>query len=217
MLKYLFGFLVLANLSSCDKLTTVEATGMVRDAATQQPLDSVHVTLYEDNDGPFMGNHLLQETTTNASGTFKFNFDYKEGPYKIFVTRPRYRYNRVVSDNILNQALVFEHQEIASLDEEQDFIFDMAPQSFLNISLKNVAPAASTDQIKLEVGRNFSNQNAFSRTFEGVVNEQISIGNVDGNTYIPIKFEIRENNVWRTVKDSIAIQPFKTATYQLNY
>ena len=217
MLKYLFGFLVLISLCSCDKYTKVEATGLVRDAITQQPLDSAHVTLYEDNDGPFMGTHLLQETTTDASGTFKFNFDYKEGPYKIFVTRPRYRYTRIESDNILNQKLIFEHQELAALDEEQDFIFDLAPQSFLNINLKNVAPAAPADQIKLEVGHNYSNQPAFSRTIEGIVEEKIPVGAVDGNTYIPIKYEVRENNVWRIVKDSIAVHPFKTATYPLNY
>src|SRR5688500_13499285 len=106
MLKYLFGFLMLISLSSCDKLSKIEATGLVRDAATQQPLDSVRVTLYEDNDDPFMGNHLLQETTTDASGAFRFDFDYKEGPYKIFVTRSRYRYSRIETDNIFNKSIV---------------------------------------------------------------------------------------------------------------
>ena len=217
MLKYLFSFLVLISLSSCDKLTEVEASGQVRDAATQQPLDSVHITLYEDNDGPFMGTHLLQETVTDASGSFKFNFDYKEGPYKIFVARSRYLYSRVESDNILNQTLVFGYQEIAPLEDEQHFIFDMAPQSFLNINIRNVAPATSTDLINLEIGRDLRNQLAFRRSYEGLVVEQISAGNVDANTYIPIKYEVRENNIWRSVKDSIAIQPFKTATYQLNF
>jgi hypothetical protein len=215
MYRYVIGLLVLVSLSSCEKWTEVKATGLVRDAVTQQPLDSVKVALYEDNEGPFMGTHLLQETTTDASGTFKFNFDYKEGPYKIFVNRTRYRYHRVESDNILNQSLVFESQEIAALEDEQDFIFDMAPQSFLNINLKNVAPTATTDQIKVEVGRNFRNQPALIRVYEGAVTEQISVGNVDGNTYIPIKYEVRENNQLRTVNDSIAIQPFKTATYNL--
>src|SRR5688500_16538783 len=115
MLKYLFGFLVLISLTSCDKWTKIEATGIVRDAATQLPLDSARVSLYEDNDGPFMGSHLLQETTTDASGTFKFNFDYQEGPYKLFVSRPRYRYGRVEGDNILNETMIFEYQEIIGL------------------------------------------------------------------------------------------------------
>ena len=223
MYRYLLGLLVLISFSGCnslselEELSNVEATGIVRNAITQQPLDSAIVTLYEDNEGPFMGMHRLQETRTNASGAFTFNFEYKEGPYKLYVYRKGYRYTRNITDKFFGLSAGVEYQEVAGLDNSQNFTFDMFPEATLYIKLKNIPPMYEDDQVKIEVGKKVNGEAPFVRHFEGMVDMDLVVGVLDGKAYVPIKYEVRENNVWRTVIDSVAVQPFKITHYQLHF
>src|SRR3712207_4352865 len=80
LLKILLAASVLA-LPACEDTildATTQVEGTVVDETTGQPLDSALVVLYEDNDGPLMGSHPIQEMTTDKSGRFRFSFEWKE-------------------------------------------------------------------------------------------------------------------------------------------
>lgn len=217
MYRFLVGLLVLASLGSCKKFSEVEVNGHVRNTSTQQSLDSVIVTLYEDNDGAFMGMHKLQETLTDEAGNFRFKFSYQEGPYKIYVYRYGYRYTRNVTDKFFGLSTTVDYQMVAALDNDQNMVFDMSPEATLNIRLKSVPPSYADDKIRIEVGKSVNGQAPFVREFEGQVEEDVLVGIVEADKFIPIKYVVRENNVWRTVKDSVAVQPLKVTEYQLHY
>jgi hypothetical protein len=209
--------LLFASCKDISDLTDVKVTGQVLNATTKAPLDSVTVNLYEDNDGAFMGMHLLQTVTTGNSGDFSFNFTYREGPYKIYVYRNGYVYQRLVKDKILNKEMIFDYQSVESLKNEQHMVFEMDPVALLSIKLINSAPAFSTDQIKLEIGKGVNNQPIFTRTFDGLVNTDFQVGNVPANRFVPIKYEVRENGVWRSERDSVLLQPSEVKSFTVQY
>ncbi|KAA9345614.1 carboxypeptidase-like regulatory domain-containing protein [Adhaeribacter soli] len=220
MKNYWFALLCFFWLAGCkevEEITEIKLTGQVLDATTKAPLDSVVVELYEDNDGPFMGTHLLQTFTTDNSSNFSFNFTYKEGPYRVYVRRNGYRYQRLIKDKILNQENIFDFQNVEALKNEQHLVFEMDPIALFSVKVTNVAPAQPDDQVKLEIGKGINNKPLFTRTFEGLANTEFQVGSIPANRYIPIRYEVRENGSWRSLKDSVFLKPSEPKTYYLHY
>ncbi|MBK0402562.1 carboxypeptidase regulatory-like domain-containing protein [Adhaeribacter sp. BT258] len=220
MKNYWFALLCLLWLTSCkelEEINEVKVTGQTLDATTKAPLEGVVVELYEDNDGAFMGKHLLQSFTTDHSGDFNFNFTYKEGPYTIFVHRNGYIYQRLLKDNIFNKEVFVDYQNVESLKNEQHLVFEMDPVGLLSVKIMNTAPALSTDQLTLEIGKGANNLPLFTRTFEGLTNTDFQVGSVTANRYVPIKYTVRENGILRSVEDSVLLKPSEAFTYTLNY
>lgn len=220
MKNYWYSLILILMLVSCEEvaeINDIKVTGQVLDATTKLPLDSVTVELYEDNDDAFMGTHLLQTYATDNTGNFNFNFTYKEGPYTIFVRRNGYVYQRLVKDNIFNKEVLVDYQNVEGLKNEQHMVFEMDPVALLSINLINSAPALNTDQLKLEVGKGINNLPLFARTFDGITNTVFQVGHIPAKRYIPIKYEVRENGVWRSVIDSVILKPSKSKTFRLDY
>jgi 5-hydroxyisourate hydrolase-like protein (transthyretin family) len=82
-----------------------QVDGIVEDETSGQPLDSVVVVLYEDNEGTLSGNHPIQEMKTDQNGKYNFTFEWKEAPYTLKVTRRGYRYIRMVKSTLTGQIL----------------------------------------------------------------------------------------------------------------
>lgn len=220
MKKYWFALLCFISLTACkevEELTTVDLSGQVLDATTKAPLENVSVDLYEDNEGPFMGTHLLQTYTTDNSGNFSFHFGYREGPYRVYVRRDDYMYQRVEGDKILNQQHIFDFQTVEPLKHEQHMVFEMDPLAFLTVKLTKVTPVQSDDQIKLEIGESLTNQPLMSRTFNGLSFIDLDVGNIPANRYIPIRCEVRENGIWRSVEDSVYLKAFERKTFNMDF
>jgi hypothetical protein len=220
MKKYWFGLLCFLWLSGCKEIadiTEVKVTGQTLDATTKAPLEGVVVELYEDNDGAFMGTHLLQSFTTDNTGSFHFNFTYREGPYNIYVYRNGYVYQRLVKDNIFNKEVYVDYQNVESLKNEQHLVFEMDPVALLSVNIVNAAPASGTDQLTLEIGKGANKLPLYTRTFDGITNTDFQVGSFAANQYLPIRYTVRENGMLRTVEDSVFLKPSEAFTYQLHY
>ncbi|MFC5269925.1 carboxypeptidase-like regulatory domain-containing protein [Adhaeribacter terreus] len=220
MKKYWFGLICLFLLAGCkevSEITDVKVTGQVIDITTKAPLNNVIVSLYEDNDGPFMGMHLLQTSTTDNSGKFSFNFSYKEGPYRVYVQRENYMYQRLEQDKIFNQQHIFDFQNIEALKNEQHMVFEMDPLAFLSLKLTKVVPAQPDDQIKLEVGKRLTNEAISTYNFTGLANIDLDIGSIPANRFIPIRIEVQENGNRRTVEDSVYLKAFERKTFNMDF
>ena len=220
MKKYWFGLFCFLWLSGCreiEEITEVKVTGQTLDATTKAPLEGVVVELYEDNDGAFMGTHLQQSFTTDHTGSFHFNFTYREGPYTIYVYRNGYVYQRLVKDNIFNKEVYVTYQNVESLKNEQHLVFEMDPVALLSVKVVNTAPALSTDQLTLEIGEGANQLPLFTRTFDGQTNTDFQVGSIPASRYVPIRYTVRENGSLRSVKDSVFLKPSEAFTYELNY
>jgi hypothetical protein len=115
--------------------------GMVVDETSGQPLDSALVVLYEDKEGPLMGNHPIMEMTTDKGGRYQVTFEWKQAPYTIKVTRRAYKYLRIEDSKLSNGTLVFDYQSLEPLKKRQTLNFDMEALGTLEVKLKNTAPA----------------------------------------------------------------------------
>jgi hypothetical protein len=219
-LKILLAAAVLA-LPACEDTildATTQVDGTVVDETTGQPLDSARVVLYEDNEGPLMGSHPIQEMTTDKSGRFRFSFEWKEEPYTIKVTRRAYKYLRVEKSRLTGQQLVFDYHTLESLKKKQTLTFDMEALGTLQVQLINEAPANSPDSLTLHIS-NLNRQNLplGPLTFTGITNEALPAISIAGNRYVRFTYSVTEAGLRRDFKDSVFVLPFRKNVYTLKY
>lgn len=192
--------------------------GLVVDETTGTPLDSVLVVLYEDNEGPLMGKHPIQEMTTDKSGRYQFTFEWKEAPYTIKATRRAYKYLRIVDSKLTNSQLVFDYKELEPLKKRQTLDFDMEALGTLEVQLKNTAPASSSDVLTLKIS-NLNRQNLPMGPvdYPGTAEQTLALLQVAGNRYVRFHYSVTENGLKREVKDSVFVKPFQKNVFVLNY
>lgn len=197
---------------------TTHVEGVVTDETTGAPLDSVLVVLYEDNEGPLMGNHPIQEMTTDKSGRYNFTFEWKEAPYLIKVTRRAYKYLRIVESKLTNNQLVFDYKELEPLKKRQTLNFDMEALGTLEVQLKNTAPASSSDLLTLTISNvNRQNLPMGPANYPGIADNTLPAIQVAGNRYVRFQYSLTENGTRRDLKDSVFVKPFQKNVFVLNY
>ena len=215
MKNYCFALICLFCLVGCEKDSDVTViSGQVRNIHNQVPLDSAIVTLYEVSPSGMM--ETLKQTRTDASGSYQLDLVKREGTFRIHIYRRGYRYTPDLKNKFINLENP-DYQDIASSGQKQHFDFDLAPEAILFIRLRNISSMREEDEIKLQIGESTNHQPSLTKSFKGMTNMDLLAGIVDGNTTIPLKYEVRENGVWRTEYDSVKVQPLKITDYQLHY
>ncbi|MDX5348889.1 MAG: hypothetical protein LPK19_16780 [Hymenobacteraceae bacterium] len=212
--------LALVALASCNDVALtgdITIKGVVVDAVTQVPLDSAVVELYEDNDGAFMGKHLLKEAHTDNSGRFQTSFKYKEGPYIIKVKRNNYSYFRLVYSKLTNDTLVVDYENVDGLKKEQHFTLDMEAERSLNVHLKNTAPFNSDDKITLRFKNLSKRFRDLTETYTGTGELKKTIVYAAAGKYVPVTATITKNTVTTVIQDSVFINKDSQTTYYLEY
>lgn len=219
MKNYLFGLLCIICSFGCKKeieiTKSTEITGLVRSTFNKAPLDSASVTLYSVNEYGQL--QPLEHSFTDPNGSFRFNFTDQEGNYRIYINRRGYRFTPSLTNKFFDLRAVYEFQEVVATGQKQHFTLDLAPEAILFIKLKNISPIWPDDELKLEVGKNTLAHPSLHANYTGFTDMDLLVGLIDGKTTIPLKYEVRNNDVWHTIHDSIVVQPLKTTYYQLHY